>query len=227
MITDQRPEAPRRLSALPSLPPLSGGRLCASVVKFPAPAQFRLSRIAIKADQYRERDKPFLEKRVRHDPTLTSTSFCLYNQGPHSPKPSISHLFSLRPLSTSSTPPKMSSPVVLREFDPKNMPFRRLGPSGLRVSVFSLGGCTSWDFMGRSVLMRSEFRVNSWGHRLRRPSEGEACRRRGFGTFCGLMLSGNHQNCLRSWNQHVRHCRGVCSREIRARDVCLSRAIYF
>ncbi|KAF8890091.1 NADP-dependent oxidoreductase domain-containing protein [Infundibulicybe gibba] len=31
--------------------------------------------------------------------------------------------------------------VVQREFDPKGMPFRRLGPSGLRVPVFSLGGC--------------------------------------------------------------------------------------
>lgn len=27
------------------------------------------------------------------------------------------------------------------EFDPKNMRFRRLGSSGLRVPVFSLGGC--------------------------------------------------------------------------------------
>lgn len=27
------------------------------------------------------------------------------------------------------------------EFDPKNMPFRRLGESGLRVPLFSLGGC--------------------------------------------------------------------------------------
>lgn len=27
------------------------------------------------------------------------------------------------------------------EFDPKSMPFRRLGASGLRVPVFSLGGC--------------------------------------------------------------------------------------
>lgn len=27
------------------------------------------------------------------------------------------------------------------EYDPKGMPFRRLGPSGLRVPVFSLGGC--------------------------------------------------------------------------------------
>ena len=27
------------------------------------------------------------------------------------------------------------------EFDPKGMPFRRLGASGLRVPVFSLGGC--------------------------------------------------------------------------------------
>lgn len=39
----------------------------------------------------------------------------------------------------------MSTPLqswpVQREFDPKNMPFRRLGPSGLRVSLFSLGGC--------------------------------------------------------------------------------------
>lgn len=31
--------------------------------------------------------------------------------------------------------------VVKYEFDPKGMPFRRLGPSGLRVPVFSLGGC--------------------------------------------------------------------------------------
>jgi voltage-dependent potassium channel beta subunit len=35
------------------------------------------------------------------------------------------------------------------EFDPKNMPFRRLGPSGLRVPVFSLGG---WLTLGGTVL---------------------------------------------------------------------------
>lgn len=35
----------------------------------------------------------------------------------------------------------MSENVVKTEFDPKNMHFRRLGPSGLRVPVFSLGGC--------------------------------------------------------------------------------------
>jgi len=27
------------------------------------------------------------------------------------------------------------------DFDPKDMPFRRLGSSGLRVPVLSLGGC--------------------------------------------------------------------------------------
>jgi voltage-dependent potassium channel beta subunit len=37
---------------------------------------------------------------------------------------------------------------VEREFDPKNMPFRRLGPSGLRVPVFSLGG---WLTLGGTV----------------------------------------------------------------------------
>ncbi|KAF9478923.1 Aldo/keto reductase [Pholiota conissans] len=38
---------------------------------------------------------------------------------------------------------------VEREFDPKNMPFRRLGPSGLRVPVFSLGG---WLTFGDTVV---------------------------------------------------------------------------
>ncbi|KAF8826431.1 hypothetical protein HHX47_DHR5000137 [Lentinula edodes] len=40
----------------------------------------------------------------------------------------------------------MSTPPT---FDPKNMPFRRLGPSGLRVPVFSLGG---WLTFGKSVV---------------------------------------------------------------------------
>ncbi|KAF9258137.1 voltage-gated potassium channel beta-2 subunit [Marasmius fiardii PR-910] len=35
------------------------------------------------------------------------------------------------------------------EFDPKGMPFRRLGPSGLRVPVFSYGG---WLTLGKSVV---------------------------------------------------------------------------
>ncbi|KAG6917338.1 hypothetical protein DXG01_002909 [Tephrocybe rancida] len=38
--------------------------------------------------------------------------------------------------------------IVLHEFDAKNMPFRRLGPSGLRVPVFSLGG---WLTLGGSL----------------------------------------------------------------------------
>ncbi|KAG6807944.1 hypothetical protein H0H92_005935 [Tricholoma furcatifolium] len=41
-----------------------------------------------------------------------------------------------------------SQQTVLREFDPKDMPFRRLGPSGLRVPVFSLGG---WLTLGGSL----------------------------------------------------------------------------
>lgn len=36
---------------------------------------------------------------------------------------------------------KMSAATTYTDFDPKNMPFRRLGPSGLRVPLFSLGGC--------------------------------------------------------------------------------------
>lgn len=36
---------------------------------------------------------------------------------------------------------------IQQEYDPKNMPFRRLGPSGLRVPVFSLGGCTFFSVL--------------------------------------------------------------------------------
>ncbi|OAX38953.1 Aldo/keto reductase [Rhizopogon vinicolor AM-OR11-026] len=42
-----------------------------------------------------------------------------------------------------------SGSAVKVEFDPKNMPFRRLGPSGLRVPVFSLGG---WLTLGGTVI---------------------------------------------------------------------------
>ena len=40
---------------------------------------------------------------------------------------------------------------VQREFDAKNMPFRRLGPSGLRVPLFSLGGCECETLMTHSM----------------------------------------------------------------------------
>jgi aryl-alcohol dehydrogenase-like predicted oxidoreductase len=39
-------------------------------------------------------------------------------------------------------------PVVESKFDPKDMEFRRLGPAGLKVSVFSLGG---WLTIGGTV----------------------------------------------------------------------------
>ncbi|THU75848.1 Aldo/keto reductase [Dendrothele bispora CBS 962.96] len=44
-------------------------------------------------------------------------------------------------------PPTLQTDVKI-EFDPKNMPFRRLGPSGLRVPVFSFGG---WLTLGKSI----------------------------------------------------------------------------
>lgn len=43
----------------------------------------------------------------------------------------------------------MAEEQVKLEYDAKNMPFRRLGPSGLRVPVFSLGG---WITLGGSIV---------------------------------------------------------------------------
>ncbi|EPQ55427.1 Aldo/keto reductase [Gloeophyllum trabeum ATCC 11539] len=43
----------------------------------------------------------------------------------------------------------MSGEQVKMEFDPKNMPFRQLGSSGLRVPLFSLGG---WLTLGGTVV---------------------------------------------------------------------------
>ncbi|CAA7264940.1 unnamed protein product [Cyclocybe aegerita] len=47
------------------------------------------------------------------------------------------------------TTPVLQTWPVQREFDAKNMPFRRLGPSGLRVPLFSLGG---WLTLGGTVI---------------------------------------------------------------------------
>ena len=44
--------------------------------------------------------------------------------------------------------PTAANPKDCPDYDPKNMIFRRLGPSGLRVSLFSLGG---WLTYGGTV----------------------------------------------------------------------------
>lgn len=51
----------------------------------------------------------------------------------------------------------MSNAAEQPVFDPKNMPFRRLGSSGLRVPLFSLGGCALLpSSSSRSFLHRGE-----------------------------------------------------------------------
>lgn len=56
-------------------------------------------------------------------------------------KGSCSIGLAIHPLCPQQNMTALQSWPVEREFDPKNMSFRRLGPSGLRVPVFSLGGC--------------------------------------------------------------------------------------
>ena len=67
---------------------------------------------------------------------------------------------------------------VQREFDPKDMPFRRLGGSGLRVPLFSLGGC-EWRTTlsnGRHWMLGN--RVDFGGNGCWWSSQGEARGRR-------------------------------------------------
>jgi len=85
------------------------------------------------------------------------------NQGTNTPKRIISisnalhqklttvPAFQYFPIPLSRTLP---SYWAMSEFDPKNMLFRRLGPSGLRVPVFSLGGCM--------FLNVTEWRISIW-----------------------------------------------------------------
>lgn len=64
--------------------------------------------------------------------------------------------------------------TVKYEFDPKGVPFRRLGPSGLRVPVFSLGGCEYITFLEVNVcLIDQRPRADFGRDRHRRPSQGE------------------------------------------------------
>ena len=60
---------------------------------------------------------------------------------------------------------------IQREYDPKGMPFRRLGPSGLRVPLFSLGGCKC-DLGVCGVLIKLLGRVDSWWNCQGRSCEG-------------------------------------------------------
>lgn len=107
-------------------------------------------------------------------------------------------------------------------YSDKGMPFRRLGPSGLRVPLFSLGGCTyvhenrgrarhSQIFSDRA----DDWRFGNWG-----PSQGPAV---SFSIqICAdlqMPRAGHHQDRVREWDQHVRHCRGLLEREFGKRDV--------
>lgn len=56
--------------------------------------------------------------------------------------------------------------MSIPQFDQKDMPFRRLGPSGLRVPVFCLGGCNvSSQNHSKKNLLNKDDRAYSWSDR--------------------------------------------------------------
>lgn len=54
-------------------------------------------------------------------------------------------------------------PAVESKFDPKDMEFRRLGPAGLKVSVFSLGGWLTYGGTQKGNIVK-ECMQAAWDH---------------------------------------------------------------
>lgn len=57
----------------------------------------------------------------------------------------------------------MSQPVVRSAYDPKDMKFRNLGPTGLKVSVFSLGGWLTYGGTQKGSIVK-EILQTAWDH---------------------------------------------------------------
>ena len=54
-------------------------------------------------------------------------------------------------------------PVVESKFDPKDMQFRNLGPAGLKVSVFSLGGWLTYGGTQKGNIVK-EIMETAWSY---------------------------------------------------------------
>lgn len=72
----------------------------------------------------------------------------------HSPINSRSRLYSTA---------NMAQPTVRSAYDPKNMKFRYLGPTGLQVSVFSLGGWLTYGGTQKGSIVK-EILQTAWDH---------------------------------------------------------------
>ncbi|KAH8891261.1 voltage-gated potassium channel subunit beta-3 [Thozetella sp. PMI_491] len=57
----------------------------------------------------------------------------------------------------------MSQPVVRSAYDPKEMKFRHLGPTGLKVSLFSLGGWLTYGGTQKGSIVK-EIMQTAWDH---------------------------------------------------------------
>ncbi|KAI9150549.1 putative voltage-gated potassium channel subunit beta [Paramyrothecium foliicola] len=57
----------------------------------------------------------------------------------------------------------MSQPVVRSAYDPKDMKFRHLGPTGLKVSVFSLGGWLTYGGTQKGSIVK-DIMQTAWNH---------------------------------------------------------------
>lgn len=57
----------------------------------------------------------------------------------------------------------MAQPIVRSAYDPKNMKFRYLGPTGLQVSVFSLGGWLTYGGTQKGSIVK-EILQTAWDH---------------------------------------------------------------
>ena len=107
----------------------------------------------------------------------------------------ISFTHHLQPYS-SQQPVKMSAektePV---QYDPKNMVFRRLGASGLRVPVFSLGGCTFFPGLFPPSTLNLRPSILSVRADLRRNCQRRSCQSKFILHGLMFLVNGTPKKC--------------------------------
>lgn len=108
------------------------------------------------------------------------------------------------------------------QYAEQGMPFRRLGPSGLRVPLFSVGGCmcSQTYHLPRHISADKSAPIGlTIGGSVVGDPVKASLRRSSDPLIFIFALAGYYQNGVRERDQHVRHRGGLLEGQVRDRDV--------